>query len=69
MIKLSKFRIVERPTVVRPSQAVYDVQERSFLLFWDYRGTFSTFGQALARIDELENEPEPIKRKVAYERF
>jgi hypothetical protein len=68
LLRGPKFRIIQRPSAVCPWQPLYEVQERMFPFVWDYRGWFGTFDQALDRLHELEDHPDPVQRKVVYEK-
>jgi hypothetical protein len=68
LLRGPKFRIIQRPSAVRPWDPIYEVQERVFPFVWDARGWFSTFDQALDRLHELEDHPSSVRRKVVYEK-
>lgn len=65
---MARFRIVQRPSAVHPWEPLYEVQERICPFIWDERGWFSTFDQALDLLHELEDRPDPVQRKVVYEK-
>lgn len=64
-----RFRIIQSPSLVRPWQPVFTVQERLLPFFWDDRGWFSTFDQALDCLHELEDAPASVQKKVVYEKY
>lgn len=68
MFNRPRFRIRQAPSFSRPSQPLFFVEER-MLWWWEERGWFGTLEHAMDRIDELDNDPPPVKRKVVYERF
>ena len=68
LLRGPKFRIIQRPSAVRPWQPLYEVQERICPFVWDDRGWFGTFDQALDLLHELEDHPDPVQRKVVYEK-
>lgn len=61
---MAKHRIVQRPSFLNPSSAVYDVEEKVWFS-WEPRGTFDKLEEAKKRVFELKKqEPYTIKRKV-----
>lgn len=65
---MTRYRIIRRPSYLRPSEARYDV-EMQVLWWWEEAGTcFLSLEAAKQQILELqEAEANPIKRKIVYE--
>jgi hypothetical protein len=51
---MARFRIVRRPSVSNPGQAIYEVEERRFFR-WEYRGLDLSMEEAKARVARLMN--------------
>ncbi len=68
MFNHPRFRIRQKPSACRPSQPIFIVEER-MLWWWEDRWLASTFEEALSRVDQLDNAPPPVERKVVYERY
>jgi hypothetical protein len=65
---MSRFRIVQKPSFVKPSEPIFEVERRIYWLFWEHCGTYLTFEEALDRIEELDAAPPPIEERVIYEK-
>lgn len=64
-----RYRIQQRPSVVRPWQPVFDVQRR-VLWWWEDCGTcFLSFEEALAHLEDLDSAPPDVERMVVYEKY
>lgn len=62
--KMSRYRIIQRPSYVTPGQAIFEVEERCFL-WWEYRGLHSSLIEAEEHVLRLKNaEQNPIPHKV-----
>lgn len=62
---MGRFRIVRRPSVNNPSQAIYEVEERCFF-WWEYRGLDFSMAMAEARVAKLMTS-QPVKTKIVRE--
>jgi hypothetical protein len=66
---MARYRIVRRPSRMRPGGACYDVERFSWSFSWEFIDVYLTIEGAQAFIDEckkLEAGP-PIKREVVWE--
>ena len=66
---MARYRIVRRPSRIRPGGACYDVERFRWPFVWEYVDVYLTLEGAQAFVDEckkLEAEPR-IKREVVWE--
>jgi hypothetical protein len=50
---MSRFRIVQKPSFVKPSEPIFEVERRIYWLFWEHCGTYLTFEEALDKMIEF----------------
>ena len=65
---LVRYRIKQRPSLIRPWEPVFDVEERVWW-WWESRGfAFLTLDAALDHLQEISEAPPPVERKIIYEK-
>jgi hypothetical protein len=65
--KMSRYRIVQRPSRVALGKAIFETEERHFL-WWKYRGLHLSLIEAEEYVLQLKNaEQNPVQRKVVKE--
>ena len=65
---LAQFRIRQRPSCVRPWEPVFDVEERVWWWWESCGSSFLSFEAALKHLEDLDNAPPDVERKVIYEK-
>jgi hypothetical protein len=64
-MSLPRYRIVQRPRLLDPSQPKYEVEKR-LLFWWEPRGTFFDLEGARERVNHLKtlDQTGPVPEKV-----
>ena len=62
---MARFRIVQRPSVTSPGEALFEVEKRR-LFWWEYAGLELSFEMAEQRVKELQNST-PVETKIIKE--
>ena len=64
---MARYRIVQRPSYVIPSEAIFIVEERDFI-WWKHVGLCISLQEAEQRVAELQKaERNPVETKVVKE--
>ena len=64
---MTRYRIIQHPSFLDPSQPLYEVQQRVWF-WWDHAGVFDRLHDAETRVRQLQAaEHTSIKREVIRE--
>lgn len=64
---MAKHRILQRPSAIDPSVALYEVEELIALDWWHTCGTFDTIHEAEQRVFDLKKQEKcKVKRQVLF---
>lgn len=64
---MAKHRILQRPSAIDPSVALYEVEELIALNWWHSCGTFDTLKEAEQRVSVLKKQEKyKVKKQVLF---